>query len=160
MSMAFLLHVQLSWGIERDYLLANDVEPGLLHRYQTRKNWQEVIVDALINVPVAPYLPEGYPLPPMATAKVIRVEAVELADVGPDVQRTRSQFIMAIVWQKQTAATNYNFLHHDYGKWTQRQIWGDVDFWCNHQRHPWITLITKWRCYWQRHSFQRLAKKN
>ena len=70
--MAFLLHVQLSWGIERDYLLANDVEPGLLHRYQTRKNWQEVIVDALINVPVAPYLPEGYPLPPMATAKACK----------------------------------------------------------------------------------------
>lgn len=49
---AFKLHVVLSWGEERNYLLANDVEPGLEHRYQTRENWQEVMKGALINVPV------------------------------------------------------------------------------------------------------------
>ncbi len=48
---AFKLHVVLSWGEERNYLLANDVEPGLEHRYQTRENWQEVMKGALIKRP-------------------------------------------------------------------------------------------------------------
>ncbi|WP_076461030.1 DUF7679 family protein [Limosilactobacillus caccae] len=155
MATTFLLHVQLSWGEERDYLIANDVEPGLMHRYQTRDNWQEVIIDALINVPVAPYLPSKAVNPPIATAKVMSVKAIDLADAQPDVQRTRSQFIMAVVWQKQTSAANYNFLHHDYDKWTQRQIKADVDYWCEHKRHPLTTLVTKWRCAEQRRRFHR-----
>lgn len=150
MATTFLLHVRLSWGEERDYLIANDVEPGLMHRFQTRDNWQEVIVDALINVPVAPYLPSNRVIPPIATAKVLGVSAVDSADVAADVQRTRSQFIMAVVWKKQTAAVNYNFLHHDYDQWTQRQIKADVDYWCNQKQHPFITFVTKIRCAKQR----------
>lgn len=145
MSTTFLLHVQLSWGEKRDYLIANDVEPGLQHRYETRENWQAVIINALINVPVAPYLPSNAIVPPIATGKVLGVEAVDLSDVAADVQRTRSQFIMAVVWQKQSAATNYNFLHHDYDEWTQKQIKADVDYWCNNRHHPLVTLVTKWR---------------
>ncbi len=53
MATAFLVHTQLSWGKTCDYLIANDVEPGLMHRYETREDWQEVILDALINVPLA-----------------------------------------------------------------------------------------------------------
>lgn len=150
MSTTFLLHVQLSWGEKRDYLIADDVEPGLQHRYETRENWQEVIINALINVPVAPYLPSNTVVPPISTAKVLGVEAVELADVNKDVQRTRSQFIMAVVWQKQSAAANYNFLHHDYDQWTQRQIKADVDHWCNGNNHLFVSQITKWRCLVQR----------
>lgn len=161
MSTAFLIHAQLSWGAQRNYLLANDVEPGLLHRYQTRENWQEVIIDALINVPVAPYLPSDKVMPPIATAKVVGVEAVDLADVNEEVQRTRSQFIMAAVWKKQSAATNYNFLHHDYVQWSQRQIQADVDFWCNGHRHPLTNLITLWHASQQRRRLHReLAKKS
>lgn len=51
MATAFLVHTQLNWGKTCDYLIANDVEPGLMHRYETREDWQEVILDALINVP-------------------------------------------------------------------------------------------------------------
>ena len=98
MAAAFLVHTRLSWGKTCDYLIANDVEPGLMHRYE--KN----------------------------------------------VQRTRSQFIMATIWKKQSALKNYNFLHHDYDKWTQKQIWADIDYWCNSKKHPIIDLITKWRC--------------
>lgn len=76
MAHVFKVHVMLSWGEQRDYLVANDVEPGLENRLATRENWQEVMRGALINVPVAPYLPSGEPLPPMATAKVIDVEAL------------------------------------------------------------------------------------
>ena len=46
MATAFLIHTQLSWGKTCDYLIANDVEPGLMHRYETREDWQEVILDA------------------------------------------------------------------------------------------------------------------
>lgn len=159
MSTAFLVRVRLSWGTERHYLLANDVEPGLMHRYQTRENWQEVVMDALINVPLAPYLPSKNVIPPIGTAKIIGVEAVDLADVEGKVQRTRSQFIMAAIWKKQSALANYNFLHHDYSKWTQRQIWADVDYWCNSKHHFWINLITKWRCYRQRQRLQAELEK-
>ncbi|MRN06607.1 hypothetical protein EAI26_04250 [Lactobacillus sp. 0.1XD8-4] len=150
MSTAFLVHVQLSWGEERDYLIANDVEAGLMHRYETRADWQEVVIDALINVPLAPYLPSKTVIPPIATAKIISVEAVNLAKVDEKIQRTRSQFIMAAVWKKQSATVNYNFLHHDYSKWSQRQIEADVDYWCNKNHHPLINLITRWRCAQQR----------
>ena len=74
---AFKLHVVLSWGEERNYLLANDVEPGLEHRYQTRENWQEVMKGALINVPVGPYIKDNRVIPPIATAKVLDVTAVD-----------------------------------------------------------------------------------
>ena len=102
MATAFLVHTRLSWGKTCDYLIANDVEPGLMHRYETREDWQEVILDALINVPLAPYLPSGQPIPPIGTAKVIGVEAVDPAQVKKTVQRTRSQFIMATIWKKQS----------------------------------------------------------
>lgn len=146
---AFKLHIKLSWGEERDYLLANDVEPGLEHRYQTRENWQEVMRDALINVPVGPYIKDNRVIPPIATAKVIDVFACEKVD--PHLQRTRSQFIMAAVWQKQTDEQDYNFMHHDYSRWSQRQIKADVDYWNNGTKHPWINLMTKWRIWLQEH---------
>ena len=41
MATAFLVHTQLSWGKTCDYLIANDVEPGLIHCYETRENWQD-----------------------------------------------------------------------------------------------------------------------
>ena len=153
MATAFLVHTRLSWGKTCDYLIANDVEPGLMHRYETREDWQEVILDALINVPLAPYLPSGQPIPPIGTAIVVGVEAVDPSQVKENVQRTRSQFIMATIWKKQSALKNYNFLHHDYDKWTQKQIWADVDYWCDAKKHPVIDLITKWRCARQ---YQRL----
>lgn len=81
MATAFLVHTRLSWGKTCDYLIANDVEPGLMHRYETREDWQGVILDALINVPLAPYLPSGQPIPPIGTAKVIGVEAVDPSQV-------------------------------------------------------------------------------
>lgn len=146
---AFKLHVILSWGEERDYLLANDVEPGLEHRYQTRENWQEVMRDALINVPVGPYLKSKCVIPPIATAKVLDVTACDQID--PTLQRTRSQFIMAAIWQKQTFEQDYNFMHHDYPSWSQKQIWADVDYWNTGQSHPVINLITKWRVMLQKH---------
>ncbi len=122
MATAFLIHTRLSWGKTYDYLIANDVEPGLMHRYETREDW------------------------PIGTAKVVGVEAVDPSQVKENVQRTRSQFIMATIWKKQSALKNYNFLHHDYDKWTQKQIWADVDYWCDSKKHPIINLITKWRC--------------
>lgn len=146
---AFKLHVEFSWGEKRDYLLANDVEPGLEHRYQTRENWQEVMRDALINVPVGPYIKDNRVIPPIATAKVIDVMACESVD--PQLQRTRSQFIMVAVWKKQSNEQDYNFMHHDYPYWSQRQIKADVDCWNNGNKHPFINLITKWRVYLQKH---------
>ena len=46
MAHVFKVHVMLSWGEQRDYLVANDVEPGLEHRLATRENWQEVMREA------------------------------------------------------------------------------------------------------------------
>lgn len=140
---AFKVTVQLSWGPQREYLIANDVEPGLQHRYETRKNWQEVMDNALINVPVAPYLPSKRPVPPISTGKVVAVAVASQDELK--LQRTRSQFIMKDIWQKHDTAGNYNFLHHDYDKWTQRQIWADVDYWCTGTHHPFITWVTRQR---------------
>ena len=39
MATAFLVHTRLSWGKTCNYLIANDVEPGLMHRYETREDW-------------------------------------------------------------------------------------------------------------------------
>ena len=146
---AFKLHVVLSWGEERNYLLANDVEPGLEHRYQTRENWQEVMKGALINVPVGSYIKDNRVIPPIATAKVLGVTAVDQVD--PKLQRTRSQFIMAAIWESQSEVQDYNFMHHDYSRWSQRQIKADVDYWNNGTRHPWINMVTQWRIWLQKH---------
>ena len=146
---AFKLHVVLSWGEERNYLLANDVEPGLEHRYQTRENWQEVMKGALINVPVGPYIKDNRVIPPIATAKVLGVTAVDQVD--PKLQRTRSQFIMAAIWESQSEVQDYNFMHHDYSRWSPRQNKEDVDYWNNGTRHPWINMVTQWRIWLQKH---------
>ncbi len=128
MANVFVVQVKLSWGEKREYLVANDIEPGLEHRLATRKNWQAVMHNALINVPVGPYLPSNSVIPPIATAKVIGIRAVDSA-AAPNLQRTRSQFIAAPIWQKQDSATNYNYLHHDYEPATQAQIKADVEHW-------------------------------
>ena len=160
MAEVFVVQVALSWGEHRRYLVANDVEPGLAHRYQTRGNWQEVMIDALINVPVGPYLPDDSVQPPMATAKVLGVTAVA-ADSAParDLQRTRSQFIMAAVWQKQSTAVNYNYLRHDYVAQSQAQIKADVDFWQNGQQHPAVVAQTKARIAEQEQLFKAQTQK-
>ena len=154
---AFKVKVKLSWGPTKEYLIANDVEPGLQHRYETRKNWQEVMDNALINVPVAPYLPSNKHMPPIATGKVIMVTVAKEDELK--LLRTRSQFIMADIWQKHSTAVNYNFLHHDYDKWTQRQIYADVDYWCTGSHHPIITWLTRQRIDYQRHLYSREIEK-
>lgn len=155
MAHVFKVHVVLSWGEQRDYLVANDVEPGLEHRLTTRKNWQEVMRGALINVPVAPYLPSGDPLPPIATAKVVDVTAIDAAAMPKNLQRTRSQFIMAEVWQKQDAATNYNYLHHDYVPASQAQIKADVEYWCNGVTTTTVSVKTKARIVAQKKKLKK-----
>ena len=96
----FVAHVTLSWGEKRDYLIANDVEPGLQHRLDTYgDSWNEVMQNALMNVPVAPYLPSNSVQPPIATAKVSDVEARDFGPTEEKLQRTRSQFIMAAMWK-------------------------------------------------------------
>lgn len=156
MANVFIVQVQLSWGEKRRYLVANDIEPGLAHRLATRKNWQEVMRDALINVPVGPYLPDDQFLPPMATGKVIDVEAVDSTAALLDLQRTRSQFIMASIWQKQSSITNYNFLRHDYPAASQEQIKADVEYWVDGKKNSEVTAKTLERITQQK---ERLAKE-
>lgn len=133
----FVAHVTLSWGEKRDYLIANDVEPGLQHRLDTYGNsWNEVMQNALMNVPVAPYLPSNSVQPPIATVKVSDVEARDFGPTEEKLQRTRSQFIMAAMWEKQSAETTANFLHHDYDQASQAEIFADVDYWVNGTKHP------------------------
>lgn len=155
MAYAFKVHVILSWGEQRDYLVANDVEPGLEHRLATRKNWQEVMRGALINVPVAPYLPSGKPMPPISTAKVVDVVAIPADDLSEGLQRTRSQFIMAAVWENQDSRTNYNYLRHDYDLASQRQIKADVEYWCDGVDTTAVVAITKARIAAQKKKFQK-----
>ncbi len=160
MAHVFKVHVMLSWGEQRDYLVANDVEPGLEHRLATRENWQEVMREALINVPVAPYLPSGTPLPPMATAKVVDVEALPADETPRDLQRTRSQFIMKDIWQHQSSTANYNFLHHDYDAASQKQIQADINYWCNGTATTAISAETKARILTQEKKLKKeLAKR-
>lgn len=158
MAHVFKVHVMLSWGEQRDYLLANDVEPGLEHRLATRENWQEVMRGALINVPVAPYLPEGYPLPPIATAKVIDVTAIDAEKTPQDLQRTRSQFIMATVWERQDIRANYNYLRHDYDAASQRQIKADVTHWVDGTTTEEVFTQTKARIIKQEQKLKKLTK--
>lgn len=146
MAITFDVEVKLSWGEVRHYLLANDVEPGLAHRYATRDNWQEVLIGALINVPVGPYLPNNTVQPPIATGKALGVAAVDSElPAAQGMQRTRSQFIMAAIWKQQDSTTNYNFLRHDYDTPSQEQIKADVDYWQNGHQHPAIIGKTKHR---------------
>ncbi|MGN1279439.1 MAG: hypothetical protein ACI4T4_02010 [Limosilactobacillus sp.] len=160
MAHVFIVHVMLSWGEQRDYLVANDVEPGLEHRLATRENWQEVMRGALINVPVAPYLPSGDPLPPMATAKVSDVEARPAEDMPQGLQRTRSQFIMKDIWQHQSSVANYNFLHHDYDAASQKQIQADIEYWCNGTATTAISAETQARILRQKEKLKKeLAKR-
>lgn len=159
MAEVFVVQVELSWGEGRHYLLANDVEPGLAHRYQTRDNWQEVMLNALINVPVGPYLPDNSVQPPIATAKVTAVSAVAAdSEKAVGLQRTRSQFIMAAIWQKQASTVNYNYLRHDYNEQSQQQIKADVDFWQNGHQHPAVVAQTKARIAEQEKLFAAQAK--
>lgn len=160
MAHVFKVHVALSWGEERDYLVANDVEPGLEHRLATRKNWQEVMVDALINVPVAPYLPSGEPLPPIATAKVMSVQAIDVESLTEKLPRTRSQFIMAEIWRSQSSEANYNYLRHDYDMASQEQIKADVDYWCDGVDTAAVSARTQERIAKQKQKLKKeLAKR-
>ena len=146
MATVFVAHVKLSWGQEADYLIANDVEPGLASRRDRGDNdWNAVMLNALINVPVAPYLKDNRVTPPIATGLVTSLTAVEAGPATAKLLRTRSQFIMAEMWQKQDVSVDATFLHHDHPQLSQYQIRADVDYWLNHRRHPVITLITKWR---------------
>lgn len=155
MATVFEVRVKLSWGKEGHYLVANDVEPGLAHRLATRKNWQEVMINALINVPVAPYLPDKSVLPPMATGKVVAVEAVDDQDERiAGLQRTRSQFIMAAIWQKQSETADYNYLRHDYVPETQQQIKADVAYWKRGVATPAVVKQTQERIAEQQQRWQ------
>jgi hypothetical protein len=117
------------------------------------------MVDALINVPVAPYLPDNTVLPPMATAKVISVRAVDDTDPAVvDLQRTRSQFIMAAVWQKQDENADYNYLRHDYVPETQEQIKADVAYWKNGTQTPAVVAKTKARIAKQEQEYAAAKK--
>lgn len=160
MATEFIVKVRLSWGEEREYLVANDVEPGLAHRLATRKNWQEVMRNALLNVPVGPYLPSGKVNPPMATAKVLDVKAVDAKDIKEKLQRTRSQFIMADIWQKQSSAANYNYLHHDFDKESQEQIKADIGYWVDGKKDPKTVQLTKKRIAAQKKLLAKELSKN
>lgn len=99
MATVFVAHVKLSWGQEADYLIANDVEPGLASRRDRGDNdWNAVMLNALINVPVAPYLKDNRVTPPIATGLVTSLTAVEAGPATAKLLRTRSQFIMAEMW--------------------------------------------------------------
>lgn len=156
---AFELTVELPNGETGHYLAANDLEPAIMHRVQTRgSEWRNVWLDALFNVPVAPYLPKGdKQQPPIRTVRVIEVEKVELTPQLSKLMRTRSQFLPVDMWSKQSVADSFNFMHHDHSYWSQRQIEADIDFWKNKNRHPVINFITWLRIKQQRRRV-RIAK--
>ena len=140
----FVAHVTLSWGEKRDYLIANDVEPGLQHRLDTYGNsWNEVMQNALMNVPVAPYLPSNSVQPPNCYGQGQQCRSAWSWTAEEKLQRTRSQFIMAAMWEKQSAETTANFLHHDYDQASQAEIFADVDYWVNGTKHPDVWAHTK-----------------
>lgn len=89
MATVFVAHVKLSWGQEADYLIANDVEPGLASRRDRGDNdWNAVMLNALINVPVAPYLKDNRVTPPIATGLVTSLTAVEAGPATAKLLRT------------------------------------------------------------------------
>jgi uncharacterized protein YdaT len=50
---------------------------------------------------------------------------------------------MAAMWEKQSAETTANFLHHDYDQASQAEIFADVDYWVNGTKHPDVWAHTK-----------------
>lgn len=162
MATVFELTVEFPNGETAKYLAANDLEPAIEHRVKTRgDNWREVWLDALFNVPVAPYLPKGAPRrrPPIRTVKVLEVEQVELTPARQKLMRTRSQFLPAAMWEEQSTDKTFNFMHHDHPYWSQKQIKADIDFWRNGHHHPAINFVTWLRARLQWHRL-RVAERH
>lgn len=162
MTTAFELTVEFPNGESKHYLAANDLEPAIMHRVKTRgNNWRQVWLDALFNVPVAPYLPQGAPRrrPPIRTVKVLEVNQVELTPERKKLMRTRSQFLPVAMWGKQSEDKSFNFMHHDHPYWSQKQIQADIDFWCTGHHHPAIDFVTWIRTKLQWHRL-RVAKRH
>lgn len=157
---AFELTVELPNGETGHYLAANDLEPAIMHRVKTRGDaWKNVWMDALFNVPVAPYLKKGSPhCPPIRTGRVLEVNQVELTPKLKKLMRTRSQFLPVDMWAHQSVAQSYNFMHHDHPYWSQKQIKADIDFWKNQEKHPAIDFVTWLRTKIQWH-FWHLAQR-
>ena len=83
---------------------------------------------ALINVPGAPYLKANRGTPPIATGLVTSLTAVEAGPATAKILRTRSQFIMAEIWQNQDDYDDANFMHHARPPLRQNQNRPDVDY--------------------------------
>lgn len=166
MSTAFELTVELPNGQKAHYLAANDLEPAIMHRVKTRGNsWQEVWINALFNVPVAPYLPKGAPRrrPPIRTVKVLNVKEIELTPETEKLMRTRSQFLPVAIWKQQSVDQSFNFLRHDHPFWSQKQIRADIDFWKDDHHHPVINFVTwlRTKLQWHRlHVANRRVRTN
>lgn len=72
-------------------MIANDVEPGLASRRDRGDDdWNAVMLNALIIVPVAPYLKDNRVTPPIATGLVTCLTAVEAGPATAKLLRTRS----------------------------------------------------------------------
>lgn len=162
MPIVFKLTIELPNGKTASYLAANDLEPAIMHRVKTRgKEWREVWLDALFNVPVAPYLPKGAPRrrPPIRTVKVLAVNEAQLTSETTALMRTRSQFLPESIWKNQSVDQSFNFMRHDHPYWSQKQIKADIDFWKDHRHHPAINFVTWLRTKLQWHRF-RVAKNH
>ena len=162
MNNAFELTIEFPNGKTARYLATNDLEPAILHRLKTRGNkWRNVWLDALFNVPVAPYLPKGAARrrPPIRTGKVLTVNKVPLTPERAKLPRTRSQFLPAEMWTKQSVDQSYNFMRHDHPYWSQKQIRADIDFWRHDHQHPFIDTVTVIRKKVQWHRLKKPERR-
>ena len=104
------------------YKLPRDLQyPMWQYVNENPKKWQNLLKEALINVPIRPY---------KNNKSVIRVGIIKSVFIKKEIRvwSTRSQFLVSSNWKKKNyqELTKYrSFLKHDFSTWNQILI--DVD---------------------------------
>lgn len=118
--------VRLLNGKHQVYRLPRDLQyPMWQYMKENPNNWQELLKDALVNVPVKPY---------KKGKSLIRVGIIKATFIKNKRQSlaTRSQFLTVDNWKNRTyrdLKQYRKFLRHDFSSWNQIIIKIDVIRW-------------------------------
>lgn len=101
-------------GTEGTFQLPKDLQAGMRqYRFQHQQDWEGLLMDALINVPSAPYTKQNHYQPTIRLARVKRFYSLKKEQR----KRSRGQFLIQTNWQEQGVKhfwASGRFLYHDY----------------------------------------------
>lgn len=115
--------VEMLNGRKRVYRFPNDLQSALLD-YGTCEDLNDLLLEALINVPTKEIFRSHSYKPILHVAKIVKVFISEDCKVS---RRTRGQFLTNYFWTE--SSVNVSFLLHDHSVCNKVRIFTDVLRW-------------------------------